>query len=192
MNVTTEQLFTEARSHNRFVDEPVPDVTLRAIYELMKWGPTTTNSTPARIVFVRSPEAKEKLLACMSPGNVEKTRSAPVVAILGMDLAFYEKLPRLSPANNARSWFVGKPDEFLHTTALRNSSLQGGYFILAARALGLDCGPMGGFDAAKVDAAFFAGTAVRSNFVVALGRGKPEALYPRGPRLDFDEACSLV
>lgn len=192
MNITTETLFTQARSHNRFTEEPVPDETLRAIYELMKWGPTTTNSCPARIVFVRSAEAKEKLVACMSPSNVEKTRSAPVVAIIGMDLDFFEKLPKLSPHNNARSWFAGKPDDFLTTQALRNSSLQGGYFILAARALGLDCGPMGGFDAAKMDAAFFAGTRVRSSFVVALGRGKPEALYPRGARLDFDEACTLA
>jgi 3-hydroxypropanoate dehydrogenase len=192
MTFTAEQLFTEARSHNRFTDEAVPDATLRALYDLMKWGPTTTNSCPARIVFVRSAEAKEKLVACMNPGNVEKTRSAPVVAVIGMDLAFYEQLPKLSPANNAKSWFVGKPDEFLRATALRNSSLQGGYFILAARALGLDCGPMGGFDAAKMDATFFAGTTVTSSFVVALGRGKPEALYPRAPRLDFDEACRLA
>jgi 3-hydroxypropanoate dehydrogenase len=192
MNVTTEQLFTEARSHNRFTDDPVPEETLRAVYELMKWGPTSANSCPARIVFVRTAEAKERLVACMSPGNVDKTRSAPVLAIIGMDLEFFEQLPKLSPHNNARSWFVGKPEEFLAAQALRNSSLQGGYFMLAARALGLDCGPMGGFDAAKVDAEFFAGTKVRSSFIVALGRGKPEALYPRGPRLDFDEACRLV
>ena len=192
MNVSTAQLFTEARSHNRFTDEAVSDETLRALYDLMKWGSTTTNSCPARLVFVRSPQAKERLLACMSPGNVEKTRSAPVVAIVGMDMAFYEQLPKLSPKNNAKSWFEGKPEDFLFAHALRNSSLQGGYFILAARALGLDCGSMGGFDAAKMDAAFFAGTTVRSSFVVALGRGKPEALYPRGPRLDFDEACQLV
>jgi 3-hydroxypropanoate dehydrogenase len=191
MDITTEQIFTEARSHNRFHDEAVSDDTLRQLYELMKWGPTAANCTPARIVFVRSAAGKDKLLACMNPGNVEKSRSAPVVAIVGMDLDFPETLPRLYPATDARSWFVGKP-ELIATTALRNASLQGAYLMLAARALGLDCGPMGGFDAAKLDAAFFAGTNVKSNFVVALGRGKPEALYPRGPRLGFDEACQLA
>jgi len=191
MDITTEQLFTEARSHNRFHDEAVSDDTLCQLYELMKWGPTAANCTPARIVFVRSAAGKDKLLACMNPGNVEKSRSAPVVAIVGMDLDFPETLPRLYPATDARSWFVGKP-ELIATTALRNASLQGAYLMLAARALGLDCGPMGGFDAAKLDAAFFAGTNVKSNFVVALGRGKPEALYPRGPRLGFDEACQLA
>ena len=192
MNVTTEQLFTDARSHNRFTDEPVSDATLHALYDLMKWGPTAANSCPARIVFVRSAEAKERLAACMNPGNVEKTRSAPVVAIVGMDLEFYEQLPKLYPATDARSWYAGKPAEMIRTNALRNGSLQGAYLIVAARALGLDCGPMGGFDAAKVDAAFFAGTPVTANFVVALGRGRPEALYPRGPRLSFDEACRIA
>jgi 3-hydroxypropanoate dehydrogenase len=192
MSITPEQLFTGARSHNRFTDEPVPDATLHAIYDRMKWGPTSANCCPARIVFVRTPEAKDRLVACMSPGNVDKTRSAPVVAVLGMDMEFYEQLPRLYPATDARSWFVGKPEAFIYAHALRNASLQGGYLILAARSLGLDCGPMGGFDAAKLDAAFFAGTAVKSNFVVALGRGEPEALYPRGPRLGFDEACRLA
>ncbi len=188
MTITLEQLFTEARSHNRFEPDPVPDETLRQLYELMKWGPTSANCSPARLVFVRSPEAKERLVACMNPGNVEKTRSAPVVVIVGMDMEFHEKLPRLWTASDARSWFAGKP-ELIAATALRNSSLQGGYLILAARALGLDCGPMGGFDAAKMDAAFFAGTSIRSSFVVALGKGRREALYPRGPRLAFDEAC---
>jgi 3-hydroxypropanoate dehydrogenase len=192
MHVSTEQLFTAARSHNRFLDEPVADDTLHALYALLKWGPTTANSCPARFVFVRSAAAKEALVACMTPGNVEKTRSAPVIAIVGMDLAFYEELPRLYPATDARSWFAGKPQDHIRTTALRNSSLQGAYLMLAARSLGLDCGPMGGFDAAQVDAAFFAGTTVTVNFVVALGRGRPEALYPRGPRLAFDEACRIA
>lgn len=191
MSLTTDLLFTAARSHNRFHDEPVPDATLHALYELLKWGPTSANSCPARLVFVRSAAAKAKLVACMSPGNVEKTRSAPVVAIVGMDLAFHEQLPKLYPATDARSWFVGKPAAEMREHALRNSSLQGAYLILAARALGLDCGPMGGFDAAKVDAAFFAGSTVTANFVCALGRGRPEALYPRGPRLAFDEACRI-
>lgn len=191
MTLSTTALFTDARSHNRFDAEPVSDSTLRALYDLMKWGPTSANCTPARIVFVRSEPARQALLACMSPGNVEKARSAPVVAIIGMDMEFHEKLPRLYPATDARAWFVGQP-ELIAATALRNSSLQGGYLILAARALGLDCGPMGGFDAARLDAAFFAGTAVKSNFVVALGRGRPEALHPRGPRLEFDEACRIA
>ncbi len=190
MNITTEQLFNEARSHNRFDPAPIPDTTLHALYDLMKWGPTSANCCPARIVFVRSPEAQAKLLACMEPGNVEKTRSAPVTAILGMDMAFYEHLPRLFPHTDAKSWFVGKP-EHIATTALRNASLQGGYFILAARALGLDCGPMGGFDAARMDAAFWVGTLVKTNFVCALGHGQPQALRPRGPRLAFDEACRI-
>jgi 3-hydroxypropanoate dehydrogenase len=191
MNPSIDQLFTAARSHNRFTDEPVSDETLHQLYELMKWGPTSANCCPARIVFVRSAQARAKLLECVSAGNVEKTRSAPVVAVIGMDMAFYEQLPRLYPATDARSWFVGKP-ELIAATALRNSSLQGAYLMLAARTLGLDCGPMGGFDAAKMDAAFFAGTTVKSNFIVALGHGKPDALYPRGPRLAFDEACRLA
>jgi 3-hydroxypropanoate dehydrogenase len=191
MNVSTEALFTEARSHNRFTDEAVSDDTLRQLYELMKWGPTSANCCPARLVFVRSPEAKDKLVACMNPGNVDKTRSAPVVAVVGMDLEFHEKLPFLYPATDARSWYVGKP-EMIATHALRNSSLQAAYLMLAARSLGLDCGPMGGFDATKLEAAFFAGTPVKANFVVALGRGKADALRPRGPRLAFDEACRLA
>lgn len=189
---TEELLFTEARSHNRFEPEPPSDETLRRLYDLMKWGPTSANCSPARIVFVRTPEARARLVACVSAGNIEKTKSAPVVAIVGMDLEFYELLPRLYPSSpNARSWFAGKP-KHIADSALRNSSLQGGYFIVAARLLGLDCGPMGGFDADKVDAEFFAGTSVKSSFICALGRGKPDALHPRGPRLAFDEACRLV
>ncbi len=190
MNISTDSLFTDARSHNRFEPEPVADSTLHQLYELMKWGPTSANCSPARLVFVRSAAAKDKLLACMSAGNVEKTRSAPVVAIIGGDLEFFEQLPRLFPSANARAWFTGKP-ELIAATALRNSSLQGAYLMLAARALGLDVGPMGGFDADRIDAAFFAGTAVKVNFVCALGRGKSEALHPRGPRLAFDEACRI-
>ena len=156
----------------------------------MKWGPTSANSSPARIVFVTSPAAKEKLIACMSPGNVAKTRSAPVTAIIGMDMAFYEKLPFLFPHVDAKAWFVGKK-EFADTTAFRNSSLQGGYFIIAARAVGLDCGPMSGFDNAQVDAAFWAGIEVKTNFVCTLGRGDPSKVLPRNPRLSFEEACRI-
>ena len=190
MNITTEQLFDNARSHNGFTAEPVSEAELRKLFDLMKWGPTSANSSPARIAFVTSPEAKAKLLDCVSPGNVAKTRAAPVTAIIGMDMAFYDQLPKLFPHADARSWFLGKK-EFADTTAFRNSSLQGGYFILAARALGLDCGPMSGFDAAKIDEEFWAGTTVRTNFICNLGHGDPAKLHPRNPRLPFDEACRI-
>ena len=191
MNITTEQLFDDARTHNGFTAEPVSELQLRRIYDLMKWAPTSANSSPARIAFVASPEARAKLLECVTPGNVEKTRSAPVTAIIGMDLAFYDKLPKLFPHADARSWFVGKK-EFADTTAFRNSSLQGAYLILAARAIGLDCGPMSGFDGAKIDAAFWAGTEVKTNFICNLGHGDPTKLFGRSPRLTFDEACRIV
>jgi len=191
MNITTEQLFDDARTHNGFTAEPVSELQLRRIYDLMKWAPTSANSSPARIVFVASAEAKAKLLECVSPGNVEKTRSAPVTAILGMDMAFHDKLPQLFPHADARSWFVGK-QEFIDTTAFRNASIQGGYFILAARAVGLDCGPMSGFDHAKIDAAFWAGTTVKTNFIVNLGHGDPSKLFGRSPRLSFEEACAIA
>ena len=180
MNITTEQLFDNARTHNGFTSEPVSEAQLRQLYDLMKWGPTSANSSPARIAFVTSPEAKAKLLECVTPGNVAKTRSAPVTAIIGMDMAFHDKLPALFPHADARSWFLGKK-EFADTTAFRNSSLQGGYFILAARALGLDCGPMSGFDGAKVDAAFWAGTEIKTNFICNLGRGDPSKLFGAQP-----------
>ena len=191
MNVTTAQLFTEARTQNGYLDTPVSDETLRELYELVKWGPTSANSCPARFVFVRSAQAKEQLAACMSPGNQQKVREAPVTAIIGMDMAFYEQLPKLFPHTDARAWFVGKAD-LIAATAMRNSSLQGAYLMLAARALGLGCGPMSGFDAAKMDAAFWAGTAVRTNFVCTLGTGDPAKVLPRSPRLAFDEACRLA
>jgi 3-hydroxypropanoate dehydrogenase len=191
MNVTTEQLFTEARTHNGFVDRPVPDETLHQLHELSKWGPTSANSNPARFVFVRSAAGQERLIECMSPANRQKVREAPVTAIIGMDMAFYERLPQLFSHTDARSWFAGKP-ELIQATAFRNSSLQGAYLILAARALGLDCGPMSGFDAAKMDAAFWSGTSVKTNFVCALGHGDPSKLFTRNPRLSFDEACTLA
>ncbi|HEY2187240.1 MAG TPA: malonic semialdehyde reductase [Caldimonas sp.] len=190
MNIDTDQLFDNARTQNGFTSEPVTDEQLRRIYGLMKWGPTSANSSPARIIFVRSPAAKERLLACVSPGNFEKTRAAPVTAILGIDYAFYEKLPFLFPHTDARSWFVGKK-EFADTTAFRNASLQGGYFIVAARAIGLDCGPMSGFDNARMDEAFWAGTTVRTNFICNLGRGDPSKVLGRNPRLSFEEACRI-
>ncbi|MEO8805969.1 MAG: malonic semialdehyde reductase [Burkholderiaceae bacterium] len=191
MNVTTEQLFDNARTHNGFTAEPIPEATLRQLYELLKWGPTSANCSPARFIFVTTPEAKEKLLDGMAPGNVEKTRSAPVSVIIGMDMAFFEKLPQLFPHADAKSWFVGK-QPMIDATAFRNSSVQGGYLILAARALGLDCGPMSGFDAAKVDAAFWAGTSVKTNFICNLGHGDASKLFARSPRLSFEEACSIA
>lgn len=191
MNITTERLFTEARTQNGYLPTPVPDETLSALYDLLKWGPTAANSCPARFVFVRSAEAREKLLAGMAPGNVAKVQQAPVTVIIGMDMEFYEKLPQLFPHTDARAWFVGKP-AMIESSAMRNSSLQGAYLIMAARALGLDCGPMSGFDAAKLDAAFWAGTAVRTNFVCTLGQGDPAKLMLRSPRLAFAEACQLV
>ena len=192
MQITTEQLFDHARTHNAFTDAPVPDATLHALYELLKWGPTSANSSPARFLFVRSAEAKARLAACMSLGNRDKTRRAPVAVIVGMDLAFHDKLPQLFPHTDARPWFTGMSPAEREATALRNSSLQGGYLILAARALGLDCGPMSGFDRARVDAEFWAGTSVTTNFVCNLGHGDPAALFPRGPRLAFHEACRIV
>ena len=191
MNVTTEQLFTAARTQNGYLDRPLSDDTLRQLYELVKWGPTAANSCPARLVFVRTPEAKAALADAVSPGNRQKVLEAPVTVVVGMDLAFHEQLPRLFPHVDARAWFAGN-EPLIAESALRNSSLQGGYLILAARALGLDCGPMSGFDKAQVDAAFWAGTTVTTNFVCTLGHGDPAKLRERLPRLSFDEACRLA
>lgn len=185
------QLFSEARTHSAWQNKDVPDAVLHGIYDLMKWAPTSANSSPARIVFVRSAEQKARLLPCMSPGNVEKTRTAPVTAIVAYDTLFYEHLPRLFPQNDMRSGFAANPERAARA-ALMNGSLQGGYLIMAARALGLDCGPMAGFDADKVNAAFFADSTWRVNFICNLGYGVPERLFPRNPRLSFDEACRIV
>ncbi len=190
--VTTAQLFTEARTAVGYRPDPVPESLLHELYGLVKWGPTSANGCPARFVFVRTPEGKARLQACMQAGsNRQKVGEAPVTAIVGMDLAFHERLPQLFPHTDARAWFEGQP-ALIEATALRNSSLQGAYLILAARALGLDCGPMSGFDATAIDAAFWTGTRVRTNFVCTLGFGDPARLHPRGPRLAFDEACALV
>jgi 3-hydroxypropanoate dehydrogenase len=185
-------IFRKARTHTHWLDKPVDDALLRQAYDLARLGPTSANMSPMRIVFAKSREAKERLRPALAAGNVDKTMAAPVTAIIGMDIHFYEQLPRLYPHADARAWFKDLPDDVLEYMALRNSSLQGGYFILAARALGLDCGPMSGFDNAKVDAEFFAGTTVKSNFLCNLGYGDPAKLYPRSPRLDFDEACRIV
>ena len=157
----------------------------------MKYGPTSANTCPARIVFVKSKEAREKLLPCVAPPNADKVKTAPVTAIIAMDMAFYEKLPELFLHVDARAWFAGNA-ALIESTAFRNSSLQGGYFMLAARAVGLDCGPMSGFDNAKLDAAFFAGTTWKSNFLCNLGYGDASKLHPRNPRLAFDEACKIL
>lgn len=184
-------LFNDARSYSHWLDRPVEESLLRRLYDLMKMGPTSANCSPARIVFLCSPEAKAKLKPCLDPGNVEKTMSAPVTAIIGMDMEFHEWLPKLFPHTDARAWFAGN-EKKIYDTAFRNSSLQGGYFILAARALGLDCGPMSGFDNKKVDETFFAGTSIRSNFLCSVGYGDASKLYPRGPRLSFEEACKIA
>jgi len=186
-----DQLFRTARTHNGWLDKPVTDDQLRAIYELMKWGATSANSCPARIVFIKSKEAKEKLGQAISDGNRAKTLAAPVTALVATDYAFYEKLPQLFPHVDAKSWFVGN-QALIDTTAFRNATLQGAYLMLAARALGLDCGPMSGFDNAKLDELFFAGTTVKSNFLINLGYGDAAALFPRSPRLSFDEAASIA
>lgn len=186
-----DQLFRTARTQNAFLDKPVEDSQLRALYDLLKWGPTAANSTPARIVFVKSKEAKAKLAPALSEGNLAKTMAAPVTAIIGFDQDFHEKLPYLFPHADAKSWFDG-PREGRHESAFRNGSLQGAYLILAARALGLDAGPMSGFDAAKVDEAFFAGTSIKTNFLVNLGYGDPSGVFPRLPRLSFDEAARIA
>lgn len=186
-----DQLFREARSYNRWTADAVPEETLRALYDLLRMGPTSANCCPARFVFVQSPSGKAKLLECVTAGNVVKVGQAPVTVIIGMDEKFYDQVPRLFPHNPAaRDWFL--EPKVAHTTAFRNSTLQGAYLLLAARALGLDCGPMSGFDHDKLDAAFFGGTSIRSNFICALGRGTNEELFPRGPRLAFDEACQLA
>jgi len=201
-----DQIFRTARTYGAWLDKPVTDNTLRQVYDLMKWGPTSANTSPARLALIRSKEAKERLRPTLSPGNVDKTMAAPVTVIIAYDLLFFEKLPKLFPHNpKMRDHFTSNP-QLVEVTAKRNSSLQGAYLMIAARALGLDCGPMSGFDNAKVDEEFFgAGKEcegceqeffpaghVKSNFLCNLGYGDPAKLFPRGPRLDFDEACSLL
>src|SRR6185503_19873757 len=201
-----DQLFRSARTHSAWLDKPVSDESLKQLYDVMKWGPTSAKSSPARFVFIRSPEAKERLRPTLAPGNVDKTMAAPVTAIIAYDLLFFEKLPKLFPhAPAMRDLFAGNP-QLVEVTAKRNSSLQGAYLITTARALGLDCGPMSGFDNAKLDEEFFgAGEEcegceqeffpsghVKSNFLCNLGYGDATKLFPRGPRLEFSEACSLL
>src|ERR1700710_544082 len=185
-------LFKEARTHNKWQDTPVSDETLHGLYDILKFGPTSANSSPARFVFIRTTEGKEKLRPALSSGNTEKTMTAPVTVIVAYDPKFYEKLPTLFPHNqDAISWFTSN-DSLAATTAFRNGTLQGAYLMVAARSLGLDTGAMSGFDNAKVDAAFFAGNGWRSNFLVNLGQGDPTGVFDRSPRLPFDEACILA
>ncbi len=187
-----DQIFMDARTHNFWLEKPVSEATLTELYNIMRMGPTSANCSPARIIFVQSKEAKEKLKPLLMEGNQEKTMAAPVCAIIGHDLEFYEKIPELFPHNpDAKNWFNWSA-EFAEQTAFRNGTLQGAYFIIAARALGLDCGPMSGFDQAGVDAEFFAGTTIRSNFLCNIGYGDAAKLDPRSPRLAFDDAAKII
>jgi 3-hydroxypropanoate dehydrogenase len=186
-----DQLFLEARTHNAWRDQDVPDTLLHEIVDLAKMGPTSANCSPARFVFVKSRAAKERLRPHLSEGNRDKTMKAPVCAIIGYDLDFYEHLPKLFPHTDAKSWFAGKKQKIFET-AFRNGTLQGAYLIMAARALGLDCGPMSGFDNAAVDREFFAGTTIKSNFLCSLGHGDTSVLFPRSPRFAFDEMAKII
>ena len=186
-----DQLFLKARSYNGYTDAPVTREQMDAIWEVMKFGPTSANCLPARLIWCESAEAKEKLAALASDNNKDKIRKAPVTVIIGMDMEFYEQLPELFPPADARSWFVGN-DKMIYEGAFRNSSLQGAYFIMAARALGLDTGPMSGFDNDAVDAAFFAGTPIRSNFISTLGIGDPSTIFGRLPRPGFDRFNTII
>jgi 3-hydroxypropanoate dehydrogenase len=184
-------LFREARSHNGWLDKPVADETLHAAFELTKMGPTSANCSPMRIIFIRSPDEKKKLKPCVSSVNFEKTMSAPVTAVIANDFEFYEHFDFLFPHDDARSWFTGN-QTLIDTTAMRNGSLQGAYFMLACRAVGLDCGPMSGFENDMVDAIYFAGTKIRSILLCNLGYGDPSALFPHSPRFAFEEVCTLL
>jgi 3-hydroxypropanoate dehydrogenase len=184
-------LFREARSYNRWLPEAVPEPTLRALYDLLKLGPTSVNCCPARFVFVTSPGAKATLVGCVASGNVVKVEQAPVTVIIGMDEKFYEKIPQLFPQKPQMAEMM-KNAATGPVHMMRNATLQGAYLMMAARSLGLDCGPMSGFDHAKLDAAFFSGTSIKSNFICALGAGSDEMLFPRNPRLSFEEACKIL
>ena len=186
-----DTLFRQARTHNGWEDRKISSAQLQAIYELLKYAPTSANCSPARFVFVTSDEGKEKLKPCLADGNVEKTMAAPCTVVIGNDYEFYERLPELFPHTDAKSWFVGNQD-LIDETAMHNGTLQGAYLIMAARSLGFDCGPMSGFDKDKCDSAFFAGTSVKSNFLCNIGFGTDKDLFPRSPRLDFGTACRVV
>jgi len=186
-----DQVFREARTQRAWLPGRIAVETLREVYDLARLGPTSANSSPARFIFVESESAKARLLPTLAPLNVDKTKAAPVTVIVAWDSEFHEKLPQLAPGSNMRALFAGN-EALIHETAFRNSSLQGAYFIIAARALGLDCGPMSGFDAAKVNAEFFPDGKWKANFLINLGYGDASQLHPRQPRLEFDEACRVL
>ena len=186
-----KQLFVDARTHSHWQSRPVPDAVLRSLYEMLRYAPTSANCSPARFVFVRSAEGKARLKPCLAAGNVDKTMAAPVTAIVAHDSQFTELLPRLYPHADARSWFAGN-QPLTDITAFRNGTLQGAYLIIAARALGLDCGAMSGFDNAKVDAAFFPDGKFKTNFLCNIGYGDPAKLFARSPRFTFEESCTLA
>jgi 3-hydroxypropanoate dehydrogenase len=186
-----DQLFREARTHNAWQDRPVTDEQLHALYDVLKFGPTSANSSPARFIFVRTPEGKAKLKGSLSPGNIEKTMTAPVTVIVAHDPKFYDLLPKLLPHADAKNWFSGNYS-LAEQTAFRNGTLQGGYLIMAARALGLDSGPMSGFDSGKVEEAFMTDNGWKANLLINIGYGDPAGLFPRSPRLAFDEACRFA
>ncbi len=184
-------LFNNARTHNAWLPKKIPDELLKNLFNLTKMAPTSANCSPMRLIFVKSSDGKEKLKPALSKGNLDKTMTAPVTAIIAYDLDFYEYLPKLFPHDDAKSWFEGR-EQHIKNTAILNGSLQGAYLMLAARALGLDCGPMSGFNKKKVDEVFFSGTNIKSNFLVNLGYGDDAGLFPRSPRFDFDEVCSIL
>ena len=186
-----DQIFRTARTHNAWTDEPVSDDTLRELYDILKQGPTSANNSAGRFLFLRTREAKERLRPALSAGNTDKTMAAPVTAIVAYDPKFYDHLPRLFPHTDARAWYA-ENEELAEATAFRNGTLQGAYLIIAARALGLDCGGMSGFDNAKVDAEFLTDRGWKSNFLVNIGHGDPSGVRPKGPRFAFDEACLLL
>lgn len=190
-DVALDTLFREARTYYAWQDKPLPEGILKEVYDLAKMGPTSANLSPARFVFLTTPEAKERLVPALAPANVEKSRTAPAVVIVAFDTEFYEKAPKLFPHTDARAWFVGN-QALIDETAFRNGTLQAAYFILAARALGLDCGPMSGFDKEKANAEFFPDGKWRANFILNLGYGNGEKLFPRSPRLEFEEACVVL
>lgn len=186
-----DTIFRQARTHSAWLDKPVTPDTLKQVYDLAKMCPTSANCSPMRIMFVQSKEAKEKLKPCLAPGNIDKTMAAPVTALIASDYEFYNHLPKLFPHADAKSWFIGN-ENLIKTTAFRSSTLQGAYLILAARACGLDCGPMSGFDNQLLDETFFKGTTYKSNFICNLGYGDTSALFPRSPRFNFEEVCTII
>ncbi len=189
--IALDQLFFEARTHNQWLDKPISDTALKELANLLKWAPTSANCSPLRLVFVKKEESKQRLKPHLMEGNQTKMLAAPVCAILAHDMKFYEHLPQLFPHDDAKSWFEGN-DALIEETAFRNGTLQGAYFIMAARAIGLDCGPMSGFDNEAVDKEFFADTGYKSNFLCNIGFGDPEGLFPRSPRFSFDEFAEII